>query len=182
MSKVFGTFVGKLSPHLVCLSCRQSAALIAVTNVAEYLDETAIRRMVLPKTKLVYEKNTGDLKIILNVLACVEKTLDRLDKAQIIDEVLPLLWNVRLQDPEITLRVVSKCLQGSEESACFCAWLVSYLTLMEHKETSFRLLNKYTYIFQSAPYGSEGLFCHFNSLLIFSRSETVFLNKFIYLT
>jgi len=124
------------------LSCRQSAALIAVTNVAEYLDETAIRRMVLPKTKLVYEKNTGDLKIILNVLACVEKTLDRLDKAQIIDEVLPLLWNVRLQDPEITLRVVSKCLQGSEVYACFSAWPVSYLTLMKHKGPSVRLLNK----------------------------------------
>ena len=110
--------------------------------MAEYLDETAIRRMVLPKTKLVYEKNTGDLKIILNVLACVEKTLDRLDKAQIIDEVLPLLWNVRLQDPEITLRVVSKCLQGSEGSAYFSAWPVSYLTLMKRKGPSVRLLNK----------------------------------------
>jgi len=98
--------------------------------------------MVLPKTKLVYEKNTGDLKIVLNVLACVEKTLDRLDKAQIIDEVLPLLWNVRLQDPEITLRVVSKCLQGSEGSACFSAWPVSYLTIMKHKGPSVRLLNK----------------------------------------
>jgi SCY1-like protein 2 len=80
-----------------------------VTNVAEYLDEAAIRRMVLTKTRTVYEKNTGDLKIVLNVLACVEKTLDRLDKGQIIDEVLPLLWDVRLQDPEVTLRVVSKC-------------------------------------------------------------------------
>lgn len=87
---------------------RQSAALVAVTNVSEYLDEGAIRAMVLPKTKAVYEKNPGDLKITMNVLSCVEKTLDRLDKAQIIDEVLPLLWDVRLQDPEITLRVVSK--------------------------------------------------------------------------
>ncbi|KDR18607.1 SCY1-like protein 2, partial [Zootermopsis nevadensis] len=85
----------------------QSAALVAVTNVSEYLDETAIRRMVLPKMKTVYEKNVADLKIVLNVLSCVEKTLDRLDKAQIIDEVLPLLWDVRLQDPEITLRVVN---------------------------------------------------------------------------
>nr|CAD7414327.1 unnamed protein product [Timema cristinae] len=83
-----------------------SAALVAVTNVSEYLDETAIRRMVLPKTKAVYEKNSGDIKIVGNVLSCVEKTLDRLDKSQIIDEVLPLLWDVRLQDPEITIRVV----------------------------------------------------------------------------
>lgn len=66
--------------------------------------------MVLPKTKLVYEKNQGDLKIVSNVLSCVERTLDRLDKSQIIDEVLPLLWDVRLTDPEIILRVVSKCI------------------------------------------------------------------------
>lgn len=32
---------------------------------------------------------------------------------QIIDDVLPLLWEVRLSDPEIILRVVSKC-QGRE--------------------------------------------------------------------
>lgn len=89
----------------------QSAALVAVTNVSEYLDETSVRRMVLPKTKAVYEKNTSDLKLVLNVLSCIEKTLDKLDKSQIIDEVLPLLWDVRLADPEITLRVVSKCFQ-----------------------------------------------------------------------
>jgi SCY1-like protein 2 len=86
----------------------QSAALVAVTNVSEYLDETAIRRMILPKTKIIYEKNQSDLKIVSNVLSCVERTLDRLDKSQIIDEVLPLLYDIRLSDPQITLRVVSK--------------------------------------------------------------------------
>lgn len=64
--------------------------------------------MVLPKTKMVFEKNQGDLKIISNVLSCVERTLDRLDKSQIIDEVLPLLYEVRLSDPQIILRVVSE--------------------------------------------------------------------------
>lgn len=88
---------------------RQTAALVAVTNVSEYLDETSIRRMVLPKIKTVYEKNAGDLKIVANILSCIEKTLDRLERPQIIDEVLPLLWDVRLQDPDIILRVVSKC-------------------------------------------------------------------------
>ncbi|EEB16558.1 conserved hypothetical protein [Pediculus humanus corporis] len=85
----------------------QSSALVAVTHVSEYLDETAIKRMVLPKTKLVYEKNSTDIKIVLNVLLCLEKCLNRLDRTMIIDEVLPLLWDVRLQDPEIILRVVS---------------------------------------------------------------------------
>ncbi|KAJ3660409.1 hypothetical protein Zmor_004859 [Zophobas morio] len=85
----------------------ESAALVAVTNVSEYLDETAIRRMILPKTKIIYEKNQSDLKIVSNVLSCVERTLDRLDKSQIIDEVLPLLYDIRLSDPQITLRVVN---------------------------------------------------------------------------
>lgn len=85
----------------------QSAALIAVTNVSEYLDETAIRRMILPKTKLIYERNQNDQKIVSNVLSCVERTLDRLDKSQIIDEVFPLLYDIRLMDPMITLRVVN---------------------------------------------------------------------------
>lgn len=81
---------------------------MAVTNVSEYIDETSIRRMILPKTKFIYEKNQNDLKIVSNVLSCVERTLDRLDKSQIIDEVLPLLYDIRLSDPQITLRVVSK--------------------------------------------------------------------------
>ncbi|XP_054274945.1 SCY1-like protein 2 isoform X2 [Macrosteles quadrilineatus] len=85
----------------------QTAALVAVTNVSEYLDETSIRRMVLPKIKTVYEKNVSDLKIVANILLCIEKTLDRLERQQIIDEVLPLLWDVRLQDPDIILRVVN---------------------------------------------------------------------------
>ncbi|BES98273.1 protein kinase activity [Nesidiocoris tenuis] len=85
----------------------QSAALVAVTNVSEYLDEMAIRKMVLPKMKTVYEKNSNDLKLVLNVLACIEKTLDRLERSQIIDEVLPLLWEVRLQDADVIVRVVN---------------------------------------------------------------------------
>ncbi|XP_037045286.1 SCY1-like protein 2 [Bradysia coprophila] len=85
----------------------QSAALVAVANVYETLDETSIRKMVLPKLKLVFEKNQSDIKIMANVLNCIERTLDKLDKSQIIDDVLPLLWDVRLSDPEIILRVVN---------------------------------------------------------------------------
>lgn len=84
----------------------QSAALVAVANVYEYVDEQSIKRMVLPKIKTVFEKNQSDLKIMANVLQCVERILDRLDKSQIIDEVLPMLYEIRLSDPEIILRVV----------------------------------------------------------------------------
>ena len=61
----------------------QSAALVAVANVYEYVDEISIRRMVLPKIKTVFEKNQSDLKIMSNVLQCVERILDKLDKSQV---------------------------------------------------------------------------------------------------
>ncbi|CAG9821532.1 unnamed protein product [Phaedon cochleariae] len=85
----------------------KSAALVAVTNISEYLEDAAIKRMILPKLKVIYEKNQSDLKLVSNVLSCVERTLDRLDKSQIIDEVLPLLSDIRLADPQIILRVVN---------------------------------------------------------------------------
>lgn len=62
---------------------KQGAALVAVTNVYEWLDEVSIRKMVLPKIKLVFEKNQSDLKIVANVLQCIERTLDKLDKSQV---------------------------------------------------------------------------------------------------
>lgn len=81
---------------------------MAVTNIAASLDDQMIRKMVLPKTKTVFERNCGDLKLTLNVLACLAQVIDRLDKSAIIDDVLPLLWDVKLQDPEIIQEVVSK--------------------------------------------------------------------------
>lgn len=57
---------------------------------------------------MVFERNTGDIKLTLNVLASLTKVIDRLDKSAIIDEVLPLLWDIKLQDPEIIQAIVSK--------------------------------------------------------------------------
>jgi len=39
--------------------------------------------MVLPKIKAVFDKNQSDLKIMANVLQCIEKILDKLDKSQV---------------------------------------------------------------------------------------------------
>jgi SCY1-like protein 2 len=72
------------------------------------MDDTAIRRMVLPKLKMVYETNPNDLKIILNILACLEIILHRLEKQQIIEDVLPLLWIVNQTDPEVIARIAGK--------------------------------------------------------------------------
>lgn len=54
-----------------------------MTNVYEWLDEVSIRKMVLPKIKIVFERNHNDLKIVANVLQCIERTLDKLDKSQV---------------------------------------------------------------------------------------------------
>ena len=48
------------------------------------------------------------MKIVLAVLACVSKILDKLDKTAIIDEVLPLLLEVKLQDVNVLVRVLGK--------------------------------------------------------------------------
>ncbi|KAJ8668715.1 hypothetical protein QAD02_010378 [Eretmocerus hayati] len=81
----------------------QTAAFVAVPNVTDYLDDMAIRRTLLPKLKLAFEKSTTDQRILMKALTCI---LDRLEKQQIMEEVLPLLWEVKLQEPEIIVRVV----------------------------------------------------------------------------
>ncbi|KAL1518045.1 hypothetical protein ABEB36_001731 [Hypothenemus hampei] len=85
----------------------QNAALIAVVNNSDYLDEGTIKKIVLPKTKIIYHNNQNDLKLVSNVLSCIERCLDRLDKSQIIDEIMPLLYEIRLNDPMVILRVVN---------------------------------------------------------------------------
>ncbi|XP_060652020.1 SCY1-like protein 2 isoform X4 [Drosophila nasuta] len=84
----------------------QSAAVVAVANVFDSIDELSIRRMVLPKVKLVFEKNITDPKIVQNVLMCIERVMDRMERAQVMEEVLPLLANVRIPDPDIIMRTV----------------------------------------------------------------------------
>ena len=42
------------------------------------------------------------------MLACIEKIIDKLEKNTLLDEVLPMLADVKLQDPVILMTVVSK--------------------------------------------------------------------------
>lgn len=86
----------------------QSAALTAVTNVSNHLEEAAIRRMVLPKMKNVYDCNSNDVRVLGNILNCIEKVLDRLDKQQILDEVLPLIWDFKIYDSDMIIKVIRK--------------------------------------------------------------------------
>ncbi|CAL8102037.1 unnamed protein product [Orchesella dallaii] len=85
----------------------QNSALISTALVCAYLDDAFIKKTVLPKTKLIYEKYSGDLKIVLNVLGCIEKILPKLDRSMIIEDVLPILYeNAKTQDPDIIVKVV----------------------------------------------------------------------------
>lgn len=56
---------------------------MATANVHEIIDEASLRVTVLPKIKAVYEKNALDAKIVGNVMTCIERILDKLDKQQV---------------------------------------------------------------------------------------------------
>ena len=82
------------------------AAVSVIPSVLDFFNDDIVRQEVLPKTRKVYEQNGGDVKIVLAVLACVSKILDKLDKTAIIDEVLPLLLEVKLQDVNVLVKVL----------------------------------------------------------------------------
>ncbi|XP_060832867.1 SCY1-like protein 2 isoform X1 [Bombus pascuorum] len=81
----------------------QTAAFVAVSNVTDYIDDESVRNIVLPKLLQAFEKNLIDSRVLMNVIPCI---LNRLEKQKIIDCILPLLFNVKLQEPEIIVRVV----------------------------------------------------------------------------
>ncbi|XP_034174802.1 SCY1-like protein bma isoform X1 [Osmia lignaria lignaria] len=81
----------------------QTASFIAVSNVTEYIDDEAIRSIVLPKLLQAFEKDSVDCRILINVIPCI---LNRLEKQKIVDCILPLLFNIELQEPEMIVRVV----------------------------------------------------------------------------
>ncbi|KAF8790362.1 SCY1-like protein 2 isoform X2 [Argiope bruennichi] len=89
----------------------QLAALQAVTQIADILEEQAVRKMVLPRTKQVFDNNLGvkeefDIQVQMIALHCVEKIIDKLEKTNILDEVLPMLGKAKLQDPAILMPAI----------------------------------------------------------------------------
>ncbi|XP_078042515.1 SCY1-like protein bma isoform X2 [Augochlora pura] len=83
----------------------QTAAFVAATNVmTDYItDDDDIRRIILPKLLQAFEQKSVDARVLLNVIPCM---LSRLETQKIVDMILPLLYNARLQEPEIIVRVV----------------------------------------------------------------------------
>jgi hypothetical protein len=84
------------------------AAVSIIPVILDYFEDDVVRSEILPKTRTVYTQNGGDVKIVLAVLACVSKILNKLDKAAIIDEVMPLLFEVKLHDVNVLVRVLGQ--------------------------------------------------------------------------
>ena len=84
----------------------QMAAVSVVPATLDYLCDQVIRVELLPRVRSVYTDNQGDVKIVLSLLACIAKILDKLEKSVIIDEVLPLLCEIRLTDLNILTTVL----------------------------------------------------------------------------
>ena len=81
-----------------------------MANVSEYIDQTSAQRIVLPKIQTLYTKNMTDLKIVSSILISLQSILDKLSKPQVDDDVLPLIWDIRLIDGKIIVGVVGKSL------------------------------------------------------------------------
>ena len=102
------------------------AAVSVVPSILDYVGDDVIRCELLPRAKLVHSANGGDVKIVLSLLACVakvlslplpiieiislkfDKILDKLGRGVIIDEVLPLLIDIKLNDVNILITVLGK--------------------------------------------------------------------------
>ncbi len=63
------------------------AAVTVIPVILDYFDEETVRNQILPKTKEVYTQNGADVKIVLAVLACISRILNKMDKMVIVDEV-----------------------------------------------------------------------------------------------
>ena len=100
------------------LSLFEVASIRASTSAHKYVDLDNITKRVLPRCKSIYESNPSDVTLCLVVLSCLEKILDKLERTTVIDEVLPILYDVRLQDAEVTVKVVSKFAQKSKWRLC----------------------------------------------------------------
>ncbi|XP_076441037.1 SCY1-like protein 2 [Babylonia areolata] len=84
----------------------QEAAIGAIGVVKEYLDDSILRKMVLPKAKSLFFRSTN-VKMRINALSCIDHLLESLDKMLILDDVLPFLTDITCQDPDVVVAVVS---------------------------------------------------------------------------
>ena len=51
------------------------AAVSVVPSILDYVGDDVIRSELLPRAKLVHSANSGDVKIVLSLLACIAKVV-----------------------------------------------------------------------------------------------------------
>lgn len=85
----------------------QEAAINVFAFIKQYTDNQTIRKILLPKAKTLFLKSTN-VRVKVNALACISKLVDTLDKTLILDEVLPFLIDIKEQDTEIIVCIISK--------------------------------------------------------------------------
>ncbi|ELU03322.1 hypothetical protein CAPTEDRAFT_140753, partial [Capitella teleta] len=84
----------------------QEAAISVFSTIKKYLDDQTMRKLVLPKAKALFNKSTN-VRTRLNALACIDRLLDSLGKMMILDEVLPFLTEIQVQDVDIIMSVIA---------------------------------------------------------------------------
>lgn len=76
--------------------------------MSDYIPDVELHNIILGKVKILLQKNPSDVKVISLILGVFEKVLLRLERSHIVEEVIPTLLFMRLTDPDIITRVVSK--------------------------------------------------------------------------
>ncbi|XP_015781451.1 SCY1-like protein 2 [Tetranychus urticae] len=84
----------------------QIAALSAISEVIEHLEENTIKQIVIPKARQILEVNDS-IQVQTNILNCVAKVIDNLEKNEILDDVLPLLLEAKLSEISILTPVLA---------------------------------------------------------------------------
>lgn len=100
----------------------QSAALMAVINVHECLDDASVRRILMPKIKIVFDKNPTDIKMVLLVLQCIERILDKMEKSQVNKPTIANIGRV--------FECCSRCVFRSQENISIWHLLLFRLSMM----------------------------------------------------
>ena len=83
----------------------QTAAVHTVPVIVDYFNDDQVKTHILPKVRRAFSPN--DHSSVCAVLDFVSKVVVRLDRLTIIDEVLPIILDVKLiNDVDVLIRVV----------------------------------------------------------------------------
>ncbi|XP_074604678.1 SCY1-like protein 2 isoform X2 [Brevipalpus obovatus] len=83
----------------------QSAGLRSIPKIVDFIDDYSNVKVIVQRIKIVLENPYLDYQVQADALDCVEKLLDKLDKTEILDEVLPVLAKTKLNNSSLAMPV-----------------------------------------------------------------------------